>query len=239
MIEVIPAVLAKDFQELQNSLERYINLSSMVQIDICDGVFVPSVSWPYNEIKTGNSKNLDAILREEQGLPYWDRMNFELDLMVKDASAQFELFMRLGPKRIVFHIEAEMESHNDITRFKEFLEGIDMYTREHLDIGVAINTTTDINIIAPIIYNIDFVQCMGIARDGFQGEDFDERAISQIKSLRAKYRELIISVDGAVDEDTAPRLVDAGANRLVVGSFLVNSIDLKEAIGYLENLQEN
>ena len=83
---------------------------------------------------------------------------------------------------------------------------------------------------------VDFVQCMGIANIGFQGEEFDERVLNQIKELRSQYKELIISVDGSVNEITAPLLVKAGANRLVIGSAVMNSYDVRETIKEFENL---
>ena len=77
---------------------------------------------------------------------------------------------------------------------------------------------------------------MGIEHPGSQAEPFDERVLSQIKSLREKYEELIISVDGSVNDKTAHLLRDAGASRLVVGSFLFDDFELEEKINYLENL---
>jgi ribulose-phosphate 3-epimerase len=77
---------------------------------------------------------------------------------------------------------------------------------------------------------------MGIEHIGFQGELFDEKVLIQIKGLKERYPDLIISVDGSVNEDTAPLLVEAGANRLIVGSVLMRSFDVKETIKELENL---
>lgn len=229
MTEVIPAILVEDFEELRASISRVVSVARTVQIDICDGKFTPYASWPMQVSDEGSVYN---ILNEEEGLPYWDSLDFEFDLMVINAHEQFEFFTRLGAKRIVFHIEAEL----DKTKFKEFLEGMDMYFRENIQLGVAINTTTPISELDPIISHIDFVQCMGIENIGHQGEPFDERALDQVKSLRASYPELIISVDGSVNEKTAPLLVSAGANRLVVGSALMKSLDIRETIKNLENL---
>lgn len=229
MIEIIPAVLVDNYEELRGQISRVANLVSMIQIDICDGKFTSYASWP---MQASDQSSVQGILNEEEGLPYWDTVDFEFDLMMINAHEQFEFFTRLGAKRVVFHFEAE----RDQNKFKEFLEGLDMYTRENIQIGVAINTTTDITELAPIISNIDFVQCMGIEHIGMQGEPFDERVITQIKGLRAIYPELIISVDGSVNEDTAPRLVEAGATRLIVGSALMRSIDVRETIKTLENL---
>lgn len=228
MTEVIPAVLAKDINDLRQKIANVVNVAHIVQIDICDGKFVESKSWPMDR---NDAESVALILGEEEGLPYWEDLDFEFDLMVKDAIKQFDFFVRLGAKRIVFHLEAE-----DKNELKEFIDSIDPYTRENLEIGIAINTTTSIDKLTPFINMVDFVQCMGIEHIGFQGESFDERVLRQIKDLRLKYSDLIISVDGCVNEETAPLLVKAGANRLIVGSILMRSFDIKETIKELEGL---
>jgi ribulose-phosphate 3-epimerase len=228
MTEVTPAVLAEDYSELTEKLSKFVNITKLVQIDICDGKFVPSVSWPMGRNDEGS---VQAILDEEEGLPYWEHLDYEFDLMVINAHKQFEFFARLGAKRIIFHVEAETEKD-----FKEFLESLDPYFKDNIEIGIAINTTTDITKLEPFINCIDFVQCMGIERIGFQGEPFDERVLEQIKNLKAKYPELKMSVDGSVNEDTAPLMVEAGADRLIIGSSLMHSYDMRETIKEFENL---
>jgi len=229
MTEIVPAVLAENFQDLNEKIAKYENIVSSIQIDVCDGNFVPSTSWP---VHSSDEESIQKILNEEDGMPYWDKIDFEFDLMVKNAHTQFEFFVRLGAKKIIFHLEAE----DDLVTFKEFLEGLDIYFKENIEIALAINTTTPIDSLEPFINNIDFVQCMGIEKIGFQGENFDDRVLNQIRDLRMKYLELIISVDGGVNENTAPLLIKAGANRLVIGSVLKNSLDIRETINYFENL---
>lgn len=231
MTEVIPAVLANNINDLRQKIANVVNIAKIVQIDICDGRFVESQSWP---MRKDDIVSTSLILEEEEGLPYWENLDFEFDLMVKDAIKQFDFFVRLGAKRIIFHLEAE-EKNN----LKDFINSIDPYTRENLEIGIAINTTTEIGALFPFINSIDFVQCMGIEHIGFQGEPFDEKVLDQIKNLREKYSDLIISVDGSVNEDTAPKLVKAGANRLIVGSVLMRSFDVKETMRELESLGSN
>lgn len=228
MTEIIPAILAKDINDLRQKIANVVNVARIVQIDMCDGKFVESQSWP---MQRDDIASTSLILEEEEGLPYWENLDFEFDLMVKDAIKQFDFFVRLGAKRIIFHLEAE-----DKNELKEFIDSIDPYTRENLDIGIAINTTTEIQELFPYINSIDFVQCMGIEHIGFQGEPFDERVLAQIKSLKEKYPDLIISVDGSVNEDTAPLLVEAGADRLVAGSVLMRSFDVRETMKELEEL---
>jgi ribulose-phosphate 3-epimerase len=228
MTEVTPAVLVKDFDELKEKLSKFVNITKMVQIDICDGKFVPSISWPMGKNDGGS---IEAILNEEEGLPFWEHLDFEFDLMVLNAHKKFDFFARLGAKKIIFHIEAEVEAD-----FKEFLESLDPYFKDNMEIGIAINTTTDIKKLEPFINHVDFIQCMGIEKIGFQGEPFDERVLNQIKNLKLKYPEIKICVDGSVNENTAPLLIKAGADRLVIGSLLLQSYDIKETIKEFERL---
>ena len=228
MTEITPAILVNDFSELKEKLSKFVNITKMVQIDICDGKFVSSISWPMHK---NDEESVQNILDEEDGMPYWEQLDFEFDLMVQNAHKQFDFFSRLGVKKIVFHLEAE-----DKESFKEFLESLDPYFKDNIDIGIAINTTTDTKELEPFINYIDFVQCMGIENIGFQGEPFDEKVLDQIKKLREKYPELKINVDGAVNENTAPILLKAGANRLVIGSALLKSYDIREAIKEFEKL---
>ena len=222
MTEIIPAVLAENYEELYRDISKVVSLSHFVQIDVCDGKFVESRTWPMN---AKDESSVARIIEEEEGMPYWDTLDFEFDLMVLNAHKQFDFFSRLGAKRMVFHVEAE-----DETEFLEFLQALDPYFRENIEIGLAINTTTPIEKIIPFINYINFVQCMGIEHIGFQGEPFDVRVIDQIKSLKEKYPELMISVDGCVNEETAPMLVEAGAERLVIGSALARSIDVRQTM---------
>lgn len=228
MTEIIPAVLAKDINDLRQKIANVVNIAHIVEIDICDGKFVESISWPMGR---DDMESVALILGEEEGMPYWENLDFEFDLMVKDAIKQFDFFVRLGAKRIVFHLEAEDEKE-----LKDFINSIDPYTRENLEIGIAINTTTEIEKLFPYINSIDFVQCMSTEHLGYQGAKFDERVINQIKNLKKIYPDLIINVDGGVNEETAPLLVEAGASRLVVGSALMRSFDVKETMKELENL---
>ena len=229
MIEIVPAILPEDIQEIREKLTELMEVVSYVQIDFCDGVYVKSKTWPFNH---SDDYVFEQIVSEEEGLPYWDRFNFEFDLMVKDASKSFDTFIKLGASRIIFHLEAE-ENENE---FLEFLEGIDLYIRDNVEIGVAIKQSTLVSKLDPLIAHLDFVQLMGIKEIGKQGQEFDEGVLEQIRTLRAKYPELVISVDGGVDKSTVSRLREAGVNRLVVGSDIWKANDIPNEIRCLESL---
>jgi ribulose-phosphate 3-epimerase len=231
MPEIIPAILPKNYEDLKNKIALVRGASSLVQIDICDGVFVSSQTWPYS---TGGASdyNFQRILNEEEGMPFWEDIDFELDLMVSDAVENFDIYTKLGAKRIVFHIGAV----GNLEEFKNFLEGIDIYIRESLEIGVALGINMSLEHISPIISNVDFVQCMGIEKVGYQGQDFNERVIENIKMLRESFPNVTISVDGGVDFDNASLLLDAGADRLIIGSAIFNTDDIIGTIEEFRNL---
>lgn len=230
MIEIIPAILPKNVGDIRGKLTLVRELVTMVQIDLCDGVFVPSKTWPYN----GTDEQAFAkVMSEEEGLPYWDEFDFEFDLMVYHAIDQWDTFIKMGAKRLVFHFEAE-DIKDD--KFLHFLEGIDMYTRDSISIGIAVDIKTNLEEIFPLISYVDFVQCMGIDNDGYQGEEFDPKVLEKLRTLRAKYPELLLSVDGAVSMENAHDLVEAGATRLVIGSAIWKSDDIAGTIDDLQNL---
>ncbi len=236
MIEVLPAILDKTFSEMRAHIESVVGIVKTVQIDFCDGIFVPSRTWPYAGGVDAEGKIVDPnflrILNEEEGMPFWEEVEFEFHLMVKDGSKHFDIFSKLGPKAIVFQIEAE----SNIEEFKEFLEGIDPYTRELIQIGVGITVNTPVESIYPLMHLVDGVQCMGIYPIGIQGASFDEKVFNHIKALRENYPDIPITVDGSVNKQTAPRLVDAGVRRLVIGSALLNADSIRETAYEFQNL---
>jgi len=212
MAEVIPAIMPKNFNDLNEKYSRVKDFVTLVQIDVMDRKFVPSVSWPYKApVSTKASPLLD--------------FDFEVDLMVSNPEAVIESWIEAGAKRIIVHIES-------VNR----IEDVFLKIPSDIEIGVALNTTTSNEKIYPLIEKIDFVQFMGIEKIGFQGQDFDERVLGKIADLREKFSRVIISVDGGVNLETAAKLIKAGANRLVSGSTIFESNDIKETINTMKNL---
>src|SRR3989344_7348366 len=235
MAEIIPAILPKNYEDLKNKIALVRGIAPIAQIDICDGVFVPNITWPFlakagkedsEFLENDFDAHFRAILNEQEGLPFWEDVDFELDLMVANAVENFDIYMKLGPRRIIFHVHAIA----DIEEFKNFLEGIDVYMRDVVEIGIAINPIFPIQNILPLISSVDFVQVMGIDYEGFQGEEFDPRCLLKIRTLKEKFPDLVVSVDGGVDFATAPDLIDAGADRLVIGSAIFYFDDIIDTV---------
>lgn len=230
MAEIIPAILEKDFNEIKNKLTFLRGRAKCVQLDFCDGVFVQNKTWPF---ATGGfeDNNFEKIINEEEGLPFWEEFDFEFDLMVKDAVENFDMYMKLGPKRIIFHLGAQ----EDLSEFEYFLEGLDIYIRDNVEIGIAFKPSEDLEIVSKLSNKVDFLQCMGIENIGMQGQEFSEKVFENIKSLKEKLPGIVLSVDGGVSFDSAEMLLDAGVDRLTVGSALWKSPD---PVGALEKFQD-
>lgn len=221
MVEIIPAIMPKDYEHLDEVMSLFVNVAPMVQLDIMDGKFVPARTWPYPR-----DAHFEAIVAEEEGMPRWEDINFEADLMIENPELAVPKWVSAGASRIIVHVESMVD-------FEKIRASVPVGL---IELGLAINTTTPLSVIEPYIERIDFVQCMGIARIGFQGEEFDERVLENVRALRAKYPELPISIDGSVNFDTARALVDAGATRLVSGSTILEADDFVSAIAQLKDL---
>lgn len=211
-VEIIPAIMPKSFEDLNKKYSLVKDFVNTVQIDVMDGKFVPSKNWPYTDDIQG--KALDKI-----------NFDFEVDLMVEKPEAVVEGWIQAGAKRVIIHIEST-----------ENIEEVFLKIPSDVEVGIALNTTTPNEEIYSLIEKIDFVQFMGIEKIGYQGQAFDERVLEKIASLREKYSRVIISVDGAVNLETAPKLIKAGTNRLAVGSAIFNSSNIKETIKQLSSV---
>ncbi|MDP9249689.1 MAG: hypothetical protein M3M85_04255 [bacterium] len=229
MRAIVPAILDKDFKEIKNKLAFLEGRTKTVQIDFCDGVFVPNRTWPF---ASGGMEDSDfkKIVNEEEGMPYWQDFDFEFDMMVMDAVENFDIYMKLGPRRIIFHLQAQ----KDLAGFEEFLEGIDPYVRDSLEIGIAILPSEDLATVTRIANKVDFVQCMGIDKVGFQSQNFNPVVLENIKLLKKNLPGLVIAVDGSVNFETAGPLLLAGADRLGIGSAIWKAPD---PIGALEKFE--
>ncbi|OGI68387.1 hypothetical protein A2738_00670 [Candidatus Nomurabacteria bacterium RIFCSPHIGHO2_01_FULL_42_15] len=229
MSEIIPAILEKNFSEIKNKLTALRGVAKCVHIDICDGVFAPSQTWPFSG-GGWEDPNFQKIMNEEEGMPFWEEFDFEFDLMVSDAVGNFDLYMKLGPKRMIFHLGAQ----KNLEEFEDFLEGLDMYIRDNVQIGIAFKPSEDLKVVSRLSHKVDFLHCMGSDKIGFQGEAFSNRALENIKLLKKDLPGVVISVDIGINLENAESILGAGADRLTVGSGIWKSGD---PLGALQSFQ--
>ncbi len=224
-VEIIPAILPKSFRELTEHLELLRGVTRMVQIDVCDGLFVPSKTFPYIDREA-----FEPILLQEVGLPLWEDFDFEIDLMVNDSQKDSQEWVRAGASRIVIHIESP-----DDRKALEALQPLRDTYATAVEVVLAIDLATPIERLESLVPLGSAIQCMGIAHDGFQGQPFDKRAYERVAEIKKLYPEHAISVDGGVNFEDAKKLIDAGATRLIVGSALFEG-DARENYNKFESI---
>jgi ribulose-phosphate 3-epimerase len=241
MAEIIPAIMPRSFEDLVEKAGLFAGLAKIVQIDVMDGIFVPEKTWPYQ----GNSDPFYEIVAKERSLPQGGVVEYEVDLMVARPENCLKGWVETGMRRVIAHIE----SIGDLQYFLKNLRHnkypqINSDRPQNFEFGFALNIDTPNETLYDLIADdranarpvIDFVQFMGIANIGYQGQPFDGRVLPKIAELRARYNDIIISVDGGVNFDSAPKLLQAGANRLVAGSAILQSGNINEAVGKFKNL---
>jgi transketolase len=222
---IIPAILPSSRRELEEVLRRLSRLPhiAFVQIDVVDGAFASPASWPY-------AQGQDV----PDTIPALEGHCFDADLMVEDPERAVEAWLTLGAARVTLHLE----SLKDPARTLALIKGRYGHDREAgpcpFELGLAVNVATDLALLEPHLPRVDYVQLMGIDTIGRQGEPFDPVVLERVQKLREAHPRLVIQVDGGVTPETAPRLLAAGASRLVVGHAITGAPDPGEALARFE-----
>ncbi|MEN9338373.1 MAG: hypothetical protein RI945_98 [Candidatus Parcubacteria bacterium] len=231
-MEIIPAILEKDFLEIEKKLSflrdvknKYGLNFKVVQIDLCDGRFVESLTWLPDEIPQNKIEDISSFKT------FFD---IEYHLMCKDMLSYFVKLKALNPKRVVIHIDHILFGE-EINKIIQEAESSLIKLTISARISFLEDHKEDIALFLSQNINID-LQIMGIENIGIQGQVFDERCLSIIKFFRDKFSrdELFIQIDGGVDNNTIKKIVGSGADGAVVGSFLLKSM---EETGFISNFK--
>lgn len=134
-MKIIPAILPMRYYDIRDGVEKVYVAVDTVQVDFVDGNFAANRTWWFNG---KNEDTLAAFLSQEEGLPHWQEMNYEFDLMIKDPLSQIDTFIALGPSKIIFHIESLEQE-----KMLAYLEALPEIVRSTISFGMAINVDTD------------------------------------------------------------------------------------------------
>jgi len=212
---IAPSLLAADFSNLQRDIEM-INESDAdwFHIDIMDGVFVPNISFGMpvlRDIKKHAKKTLDV------------------HLMIVNPDQYIETFSELGADILTVHLEACTHMHRTIQAIKA----------TGMKAGIALNPHSSVNQLKDVIKDIDLV-CLMSVNPGFGGQSFIENTYNKVKELKELIQstgsDCQIEIDGGVTNENAEKLVHAGANILVAGSYVFKSSNPTETISKLSKL---
>lgn len=213
-IPIVPAVIPRNKEELLELADRLL-FSREFHLDLVDGEFVPTVSWPFRPV--GDPLEVKTAL---------DRYSLEVDLMVTDPIAVAKNWLKAGADALVFHVETIGEE-----AFRNFADNT-----EEASVGVSAHGDTKLETLLAYAEAADYVQLMGIREIGAQGQPFDEAVLDKIKSVKDRFPEMEVTVDGSVNKDTIKRLAEAGADRFICGSAIVKQPDPEAAYRQLLSL---
>ncbi len=225
MKEIIPAIMPQSWHDIEKKMEAVLGAAKTVQLDLMDGKYVQGVTWPFNGMHTEQWKSL---IQEEIGMPFWEDMDIEYDLMIDDAPAFWETLIKMAPKRVVFHFPKNKEKNDAL---KQFIKNLDPYFKYEIEIGIAYEHDTHLADITELKDDIKFVQCMGISHVGVQGADLDPAVFTHIEAITEQLPGMVITVDGAVNGETLSQFIDAGVERFVMGSAIYENSVPAMALG--------
>lgn len=201
---ISPSLLSANFIDLKSDIEM-INKSEAdwLHLDIMDGVFVPNISFGFPVIEAVSkicTKPLDV------------------HFMIVHPEQYIEQTAKAGAMMMNVHYEACTHLHRTIQQIHD----------AGMKAGVTLNPSTPVSVLEDIICDVDMVLLMSV-NPGFGGQKFIENTINKLARLRQLIEtsgsKALIEIDGGVQGETAPRLVKAGADILVSGSYVFKSAD--------------
>ena len=226
---VVPAVLPSSREELEEKFALFARISSVkrMQIDVVDGRFVTPANWPYTA-----PAELQAMVKHGEMLPRLDSVEYEIDLMCLDAADAAAAWLALGATRLTFHAETATDLPQQLAATRKQYGSV-------VSFGLALNIASDLALIETCLGDIDYVQFMGIAKIGRQGQPFDRRVFEKVRVFRNRHPDIPVQVDGGVSLDSAKKLLALGVSNLIVGSGILKASDPAAEVAKFEALKSS
>lgn len=211
MIKVAPSILSADFANMGKSIEMIDEFGAdFIHCDVMDGAFVPNMSFGPIMVKA---------------IRQYTKKPLDVHLMIEKPERYIDEFVAAGADYITIHFEASPHPHRTLAYIKS----------KGVKAGIVYNPGTDISSLEYLLENVDMVLLMTV-NPGFGGQKFIPEMLPKIKKAKEIIgnRDILLEVDGGINEENAPLVKAAGANVLVAGSSVFGAKDIKQAIQNLK-----
>ncbi len=223
--KIIPSAPFKNYEEIETLASKASGKVERIQIDICDGKYVPSTSWPFTEISKTDFEKMSQKNDLDVFLPDWENMNYSADLMVQSPERYIETLVAYGVDEIIIHFRS-LEFDNVQEQFNKLSE---VSKKFDLNFVLAVDIKTDFENFLDFAQKnseqINSFQVMGIEKIGFQGQEFSKQSLEIVKTLKKNFPQKQVYFDGGINEETVKEIKDAGVDIFCVGSYLTKAID--------------
>ena len=202
---ISPSILSADFANLQTDIKRVEPYVPWLHIDVMDGHFVPNISIGVPVVKS---------IRKAT------KLFLDTHLMIENPIKYVDAFVDAGSDLITFHYEATLD---------KTIETIEKIKSRKVKVGLSIKPKTSVEEIKKYINLVDMILIMTV-EPGFGGQKFMEDCAQKIAEVKKINKDVLVQIDGGINDKTAKICVDLGADSLVAGSYVYGASDIKTAI---------